>query len=1677
MKKFLLVLSLMFLLATSALAVSCGAKTYSISFDTDGGASISAAEVEPGQEYVLPTPEREGYSFEGWYLSEDFSGDAVASVTPTGDMTVYAKWEQLGAITLELNGGSLDAGTTLYLKSGEVIYDFMQDYIPSKSGFTFGAWFYGDKELARNERMPQEGITLRAEYKVEYTVELWTQTLTLDGYEKTGSVSDSDYVGTTVAPEETVTGFRRVAHGDEVSQLVLTESAEDNVLKLYFDREVYTVRFLANYPDGSSAADDTRQVYYGEEVELPVDYSFEGYFLSGWATSADGEPAYKLNHIDSLIYNKEGGAEAQTDTFTPERNMALYAVWNKGYTDMFGGDDYIFLFEEDAADVYLCRGDVYFKGEYDAQSRQFNFIDDTLNELMAQGRLNEDGTFSYYNESRGYTATLYVVGQGLVDDTRIVFDGYNGITYTVQDESGYNSNSQGEYSIDEDGYYHVAFESGDLAGQTLVISVGSTEVDGASRPAFMVRNEEHVALGTLVRFAIADGAVVYYREEYLGITLNGFETAVMNNGDSSVSYRYVMNEDGTQFTLLSTYGIEAGVVRIVEFNGMKGYMLYMEEYDRTYTGTDGGTLVLDGLYNATYTNGSVTETGYYSIERSSVFGGDVISVVSAQGQERVFIVESETIGSGEEEVTVDSYVEKPIGYSEYQYQSDGSIYYAPLIVLNDRQDGWASLYGYNVETQEYLFISQGTYEYDPASELYLFTVKGEPVDAEVSATFVDLTAIESIIFAVTITTASNDNIYYVNYWHSAVIETEDGTEAKEEYAQQYTCTNVAGGKLTLVGGFAVLEQSGNRYVGAYSSVSGSENVIGIAVTNNGTVSGYLYVETDPETLTYYFLQTAPYTARVILADGTTSAAETMQFDGKGGAVYTSGEEEHIGTFQETGATAFGMTVYTFTADGMQFDFVLASASNVTYFAKYNQEIGRGTYASETAGILELDGFGFGARYTAPDGSNYTGMYFFSSDEISEKVLVLYTSSGYFFFDYTDTDLTSFTVRGEEYGNFLFLDNQMFLDRYVRLDGYGNAAVFTVVEDEISYIDESGSYTVHDDGSVTVTYQEDASTELTVFGSLRVYSIGGSETVNVFVIHYSEFVRVYVNRDDWSVLMLDGYGNVTRYDGTGKAESGTYTVITDDLLYYANAAGTDASLYTYDNADGTMSPVDIPSEHAYYTSDLESLLFTSYGFAVFNGETRYYYNVVDGKVIVYLQDPSSEDANEYGFVEDSTSFPSFSESIEYEGKTYYANDGFRLTFERAEGTEGQYPVLVEVEDDGTEIKEALATLYFTPSGGSEFAVAGTVYVGGDPYNNCTIVREQTEDGYEMYLRLPTMGGLSYYRFDISVDYRGSAAGAGTYTITGMRLISELPANQYLTLYYLVYLFYGSATANVFENSMGEISLMTDYDEAGVAGDPYLNFWLGETTGVCDANGEPFEMEKVRYESLGDNAYSASFTGADGYEYELLFVAAYNNYVGTYGFQLYALVRYQDFVDAETGITVTVGRVVGSEAFAAGSLFDVQLSKDGTPIEADWKGYIGEDVYFVTRTREEMPEGSEEEGKILSSTYYKIVLVEDTGEQVGEEDDAIIPVYASATLAAESAATYYTEDGGYVDIAVESNTVKLFVRGSYAYAVTESTYDEQTKTYTVTLITGDVYTILIEDGAAVVTEVPAEEEEQA
>jgi uncharacterized repeat protein (TIGR02543 family) len=111
--------------------------TYTITFNSNGGTTISDIEDATELPTPLPTPTKEGYTFVGWYYDIAFTQIATAGDTIESDVTLYAKW-QLNTYTITFNS---NGGTTI-----PDIEDATELPTPlpptTKSGYTFGGWYY-----------------------------------------------------------------------------------------------------------------------------------------------------------------------------------------------------------------------------------------------------------------------------------------------------------------------------------------------------------------------------------------------------------------------------------------------------------------------------------------------------------------------------------------------------------------------------------------------------------------------------------------------------------------------------------------------------------------------------------------------------------------------------------------------------------------------------------------------------------------------------------------------------------------------------------------------------------------------------------------------------------------------------------------------------------------------------------------------------------------------------------------------------------------------------------------------------------------------------------------------------------------------------------------------------------------------------------------------------------------------------------------------------------------------------------------------------------------------------------------------------------------------------------------------------------------------------------------------
>lgn len=84
-------------------------KQYTVAFETNGGTTVHAMTTDEGKSITLPTTTNGVYEFKGWYDNAGLTGNALTSpYTPTGDITLYAKWEEIviPELTYALNNDS-----------------------------------------------------------------------------------------------------------------------------------------------------------------------------------------------------------------------------------------------------------------------------------------------------------------------------------------------------------------------------------------------------------------------------------------------------------------------------------------------------------------------------------------------------------------------------------------------------------------------------------------------------------------------------------------------------------------------------------------------------------------------------------------------------------------------------------------------------------------------------------------------------------------------------------------------------------------------------------------------------------------------------------------------------------------------------------------------------------------------------------------------------------------------------------------------------------------------------------------------------------------------------------------------------------------------------------------------------------------------------------------------------------------------------------------------------------------------------------------------------------------------------------------------------------------------------------------------------------------------------------
>ena len=249
--------------------------TYTITYDTNGGTLPADAPKTHvyGGETKLPTPSRDGYSFDGWYDEQDSKIDSIPA--DAKDVKVTAKWTgNTYTITYDPNGGTLPADAPkTHIYGGETKLP-----TPTRDGYTFDGWY--DEQGNKIDSIPADAKDMKVTAK-------WTANEYTITYDPNGGTLPEDAPKTHVYGEETNLptpsrdGYTFDGWYDEQGNKLdsIPADAKDMKVTARWSGNTYDITYDPN--GGILPSDAPKTHTYGEETKLPTP-TRDGYTFDGW---------------------------------------------------------------------------------------------------------------------------------------------------------------------------------------------------------------------------------------------------------------------------------------------------------------------------------------------------------------------------------------------------------------------------------------------------------------------------------------------------------------------------------------------------------------------------------------------------------------------------------------------------------------------------------------------------------------------------------------------------------------------------------------------------------------------------------------------------------------------------------------------------------------------------------------------------------------------------------------------------------------------------------------------------------------------------------------------------------------------------------------------------------------------------------------------------------------------------------------------------------------------------------------------------------------------------------------------------------------------------------------------------------------------------------------------------
>lgn len=268
---------------------------YAIDYWLNGGYFLQTPQstftVESGL-LEIPTPEKAGAVFEGWYTSADYSGDPVAQLRCAGEsIKLFAKWsDAVYTVRYELNGGVLHGEENPETVTAGSQYELKA---PVRKGYVFLGWYdqpYGGEKHESVGGDCAKNVTLYALW--QKCDDLFTVYYNLNGGEPEAenpvSVGAGEVHKLNGASKTGYTFLGWNTEKDGSGEYVEYLYGVDDALYLYavFEPKAYVIRYIF---EGGYEGEETNPntIVFGESVTLlPV--VLYGHEFIGWYDAEEG---------------------------------------------------------------------------------------------------------------------------------------------------------------------------------------------------------------------------------------------------------------------------------------------------------------------------------------------------------------------------------------------------------------------------------------------------------------------------------------------------------------------------------------------------------------------------------------------------------------------------------------------------------------------------------------------------------------------------------------------------------------------------------------------------------------------------------------------------------------------------------------------------------------------------------------------------------------------------------------------------------------------------------------------------------------------------------------------------------------------------------------------------------------------------------------------------------------------------------------------------------------------------------------------------------------------------------------------------------------------------------------------------------------------------------------------